>query len=56
MIEKKGGLNIKTLTIRLDDELHKAFKIYSINSGKDMQQILIEYIKSLLKAENQEKK
>jgi plasmid stability protein len=39
--------SIKNLTVRLDDELHKAFKIYSINQGKDMQEILREYIKSL---------
>jgi len=45
-------MSIKTLTIRLDDELHRLFKIYSINKGKDMQQLLIEYIKKLLE-ENQ---
>lgn len=44
----KEVLEIKTITVRLDDELHKDFKIYSVNSGKDMQSILIEYIKQLI--------
>ena len=46
--QKKGGLEIKTLTVRLDDELHRQFKIYAVNQNKDMQAILIDYIKSLL--------
>ena len=37
----------KSLTVRLDDELHKKFKIHSIETGKDMQSILIEYIEEL---------
>ena len=49
---KKGGILIKTLTVRLDDELHRQFKIYAVIKGKDMQEILIEYIKKLLE-ENQ---
>jgi hypothetical protein len=48
----KEVLKIKTLTVRLDDELHKQFKIYSINKGKDMQSILIEYIKRLVEQKN----
>lgn len=40
---------IKTLTIRLDDDLHKDFKKYSIDKERDMQAILIEFIKSLIK-------
>ena len=43
--------DIKTLTIRLDDELHKRFKIYAVDKGKDMQAILIEHIKKLLESE-----
>lgn len=39
---------IKNITVRMDDELHKKFKIYSVNTGKDMQAILIEYIKKLV--------
>lgn len=46
--------NIKTLTIRLNDELHKEFKKYSIDKEKDMQAILIEHIEKLLE-ENQQK-
>jgi hypothetical protein len=34
--------------VRLEDELHQKFKIYSIKSGKDMQAILIEHIKKLV--------
>lgn len=44
----KEVFKIKTLTVRLDDELHKEFKIYSVNNGKDMQSILIEYIEKLV--------
>ncbi|MDL2318208.1 hypothetical protein LJC74_03815 [Eubacteriales bacterium OttesenSCG-928-A19] len=51
-----GGGRIKTLTVRLDDELHRQFKIYSINHEKDMQQILIEHIEELLEEEKAEKK
>ena len=47
-------MKIKTLTIRLDDELHKAFKRYSVNEEKNMQAILIEYIKKLV-SENRAK-
>lgn len=47
---------IKTLTVRLDDELHRKFKIYSVNQGKDMQGILIEYIKKLVEESQADKK
>ena len=47
-------ITIKTLTIRLDDELHKNFKKYSIDIDKDMQSILIEHIKRLIE-EHQKK-
>jgi len=45
---------IRTLTIRLEDDLHKLFKIYSINKNKDMQTILIEHIKKILKEDSQD--
>ncbi|WP_158572793.1 hypothetical protein [Anaerotruncus sp. AF02-27] len=48
-------MKIKTLTVRLDDSLHQEFKIYSIKQGKDMQAILIEYIKKLLDEDSQAK-
>ena len=49
----KGVSNIKTLTVRLEDELHRQFKILSIEMGKDMQTILVEYIMRLLDENNQ---
>ncbi|WP_169817336.1 hypothetical protein [Andreesenia angusta] len=49
-------INIKTLTVRLDDELHQKFKIYSITSGKDMQKILVEYITKLVEENQDDKK
>ena len=36
---------MKTITIRLDDRLHKKFKIYALNKEKSMQEIIEEYIK-----------
>lgn len=47
--QERWCIEIKTLTVRLDDELHRQFKIYSINIGKDMQSILVEHIEELLK-------
>jgi len=43
-----GGGEIKTLTLRLDDELHRRFKIYAVNEGKSMHELLIEHIQNLL--------
>lgn len=40
--------NIKTLTIRLDDDIHRNFKIYATQQGTDMSALLVEYIKHLL--------
>jgi predicted transcriptional regulator len=40
---------MKTLTIKIDEELRKKFKIYSIKMNKDMQEIIVEYIEKLLK-------
>ena len=45
---QKGGTIMKTLTIRLEEELHKEFKKYSIDKGEDMQKIIIDCIKKLL--------
>ena len=42
------------MTVRLDDELHQKFKIYSVKNNKDMQAILVEYIKELVKEQNQD--
>ena len=41
-------MTIKTLTVRLDEELHQRFKIYAVNAKKDMQEILREHIKELV--------
>lgn len=42
----------KTLTIRLDEEVHRNFKIFATKQGKDMTQILLEHINKLLAEEN----
>lgn len=42
------------MTVRLDDELHQKFKIYSVKQNKDMQQILVEYIKKLVEEEERQ--
>lgn len=39
---------MKTITIRLDDRLHKKFKIYALNKEKSMQEIIEEYIKKIV--------
>jgi len=52
----KGVITVKTLTVRLDDELHRLFKIHAVNSGKDMQEILREHIKSLVEKVQAENK
>lgn len=50
----REGSKTKTLTLRLDDELHKSFKLYSVTKGKDMQRILVEYIQQITEYENQQ--
>jgi plasmid stability protein len=47
---------IKTLTVRLDDEMHVAFKVYAAKAHKDMQEILREYIKTLIESDSQPNK
>lgn len=37
------------ISIRLSEEDHKKFKIYSVNCGKSMQDIMIELIKKEIK-------
>ena len=43
-----GGVKIKTITLRLDDTLHKEFKKYSVEIEKTMQDIIIELLKKEL--------
>lgn len=38
----------KTLTIRIDEELHKDFKRYVLEHDTDMSTVLIAYIKQLI--------
>ena len=50
-------MKIKTLTLRLDDELHMRFKIHSVKTNENMQDILVRLIKEELeKAEQEEEK
>ena len=56
MIEDSGGDTIKTLTVRLDDETHMAFKIYAAKAKRNMQDILKDYIRRLLQSESRKEK
>lgn len=44
---------MKTITIRLDDELHKKFKLYATKHDSNMQELIEEFIKKLVE-ENEE--
>lgn len=46
----------KTMTIRIDEELHMAFKIYATKRSTDMTQLLIEYIHKALEEEKADEK
>ena len=39
---------MRTITLRLEDELHQAFKIHSVVTKENMQDILIRLIKQEL--------
>jgi len=52
---QEGGDDIKTLTLRLDDEMHRLFKIHAINEGKSMHEMLIEQIEKMLEDEKADK-
>ena len=47
---------MKTITLRLEDDLHKAFKLYAIKKDATMQKILISYIKYLVDSTHNESK
>lgn len=49
-------IKIKTLTLRLDDNLHQEFKIHSVKIKENMQDILIRLIKEELSKAEKEKK
>lgn len=36
----------------IPEELHKKFKIYSIKKGKDMRELLVDYIKKIIKKDS----
>lgn len=56
MIYIKEVVRIKTLTLRLDDDLHQKLKLYSVQTKENMQDILVRLIKEeLSKAENKKK-
>lgn len=49
-------IKVKTITLRLEDDLHQEFKLYSVKSKENMQDILIRLIKNeLSKARDKEK-
>jgi predicted HicB family RNase H-like nuclease len=41
---------MKVLTIRLEDELHKAFKIKCVTEGVDMNAVITKMIEGYVKA------
>lgn len=46
---------MKTITVRLSDELHKKFKMYSIKKEKSMQDLIEEYIFEIIEKDEKEK-
>lgn len=54
--QSKGGRKIKTLTLRLDDDFHKALKLKCIQDDTDMTAYILNLIKKDMKYQNQGKK
>ena len=48
-VRRKGVIKIKTLTLRLDDDFHKALKIKCIEENTDMSNYIIKLIKKDMK-------
>ncbi|WP_371744424.1 toxin-antitoxin system HicB family antitoxin [Exiguobacterium sp. PFWT01] len=46
---------MKSLTVRLDEELHKEMKIQAINEGMTIQKYLVSLIKADLEKKKQQK-
>ena len=44
------------ITVRLNEEIHKKFKVISVKKGKTMNDILLEYICELVKEEDENDK
>lgn len=45
----------KTLTIRIDEELHKKFKRYALEHDTDMSSILLAYIEKVVQENSSSK-
>lgn len=56
LYQLRGGSIIKTLTLRLDDEFHKALKMKCIQDDTDMTTYILNLIKTDMKYQSQEKK
>ncbi len=54
--QSKGGRKIKTLTLRLDDDFHKALKMKCIQDDTDMTTYILNLIKKDMNYQNQEQK
>ncbi len=52
----KGGRKIKTLTLRLDDDFHKALKMKCIQDDTDMTTYILNLVKKDMNYRNQEQK
>ena len=48
-------MKIKTITLRLDDDLHQQLKIHSAKTRENMQDILIRLVKQELEGAEEEK-
>ncbi len=47
---------MKTITLRLEENLHKAFKMYSLENDTTMQDILVRKITEIVEKEKKNKK
>lgn len=52
----KGGIKIKTLTLRLDDDFHKALKLKCTQEDTDMTTYILNLIRKDMNYQNQEQK
>ena len=48
VILNHGGVSIKTITVRLDDELHKQLKLKTVAEETTIQDILLKLIQEYL--------
>lgn len=45
---------MKTLAIKMDDELHRKLKIYAVNQSKSVKDIIIELVKRELETKKEQ--